>query len=96
MVKRLHFVCRDDLNVQETEAETFVSGFWKLSAKAAVTAEFLALHQSRSEPSYRQGRLIARNLVDHELRKRYVFKVASSPEPVEWEGEGAGEKGYGY
>ena len=95
-VKRIHFVCRDHLNVRDIEAGAFVSGYWKVSADVALSAEFLALHRSKNESSYRQGRIIARELVDYESGQRYVFTVQSSPEVLEWEGNGTGEKGYGY
>ena len=73
-VKRIHFVCRDDLNVRDIESGAFVSGYWKVGADVALSAEFLALHQSKNEPSYRQGRIIARDLVDYESGKRYVLQ----------------------
>ena len=95
-VKRLHFVCPNNLNVREIESGAFVSGYWKVSSDVALSAEFLALYQSKNEPSYRQGRIITRELVDYESGKRYVFTVQSSSEVFEWEGDGAGEKGYGY
>ena len=95
-VKRIHFVCRDDLNVRDIESGAFLSGYWKVGADVALSAEFLALHGSKKEPSYRQGRIITRELVDYESGQRYVFTVQSSPEVLEWEGNGTGEKGYGY
>lgn len=95
-VERLHFVCRDNLNVTEGAGGTFVSGYWKVSAKTAEEAEYLFLHQSRGQASYRQGKVIGAKRVDYGGAVRYVFTVKDSDGSADWEGNGTGEKGYGY
>lgn len=93
-VKRLHFICRDDLNVTVLENGDFVSGYWRVGADVALNAEFLALHATKDHSSYRQGAIVGRKL--HEDGQRYIFRVSPSDDSIDWEGEGAGEKGYGY
>ena len=73
------------------------SGFWKVSAKNAGTAVEIYLHQSKDKPSYRQGRIIQpATPQDYLGRPRFVFTFESFDTPGNWEGEGTGEKGYGY
>jgi hypothetical protein len=49
----MHFVCRNDLNVTDYGDGTFDTGFWKVSRAHCSMVEYVALHESRSTPSYR-------------------------------------------
>ena len=82
---RLHLVCADDLHVTERPDGTFSTGYWKLGADAALKAERLALHPSRTVESTRQGEIVERHLLDWEGGKRYLFVVAPAPDPVAWD-----------
>lgn len=92
----LHFVCRGGMNVRDLPDGTFETGVWVVADQHARTAEYVALHESKSERSYRQGRVLGFRAVDHEGRRRLVFRVAPDPKRLDWVGEGSGEKGYRY
>jgi hypothetical protein len=92
----LHFVCRGALNIRDLPDGTFESGVWVVADQHARTAEYVALHESRSMPSYRQGRILGYRLVVHEGRTRLIFHVQPGPKTLPWVGEGSGEKGYCY
>ena len=51
----MHFVCKDELNVLDHGDGTFDTGFWKVALTHCASVEYVALHQSRDRPSYRQG-----------------------------------------
>ncbi len=51
----IHLICRLDLNVEDFSNGHFKSGYWKISERHARTAQYLALHESKSQQSYRQG-----------------------------------------
>ena len=95
-VHDLHFVCVDDLHVTDRPDGQFSTGYWKISADAAQTAQTLALHPNREAMSTRQGEIVERHFLPFEGSKRYLFVVRPTPSPVSWKGEGSGEKGYGY
>ena len=83
-MERLHLVCVDDQNVTERPDGTFSTGYWKLGADAALSAQSIALHPSRTVESTRQGEIVERHLLDWEGGKRYLFVVAPAAEPVAW------------
>ena len=89
----IHLVCRKGLNVEDLGNGYFKSGHWKISESRARTAQYLALHESKNQPSYRQGRI--ENWEPSEERPgRIIFFVKATDEANEWMGNGAGEKGY--
>lgn len=92
----LHFVCRGALNVRDLPDGTFETGVWVVADQHARTAEYVALHESKSGRSYRQGRILSFRRVVHEGRRRLVFQVAPDPKRLAWTGNGTGEKGYRY
>ena len=51
----IHLVCRKGLNVEDFGNEYFKSGHWKISESSAKTAQYLALHESKNQSSYKQG-----------------------------------------
>ena len=89
----IHLVCRQRLRVEELGNGYFKSGHWKIAESRANTAQYLALHESKNQPSYKQG--IIENWERSEERPdRIIFYVKATDEPKEWVGGGAGEKGY--
>ena len=93
--KRLHLVCKDNLNVTERPTGIFVTGYWKLGADAALSVEFIYLHQTKDDVSYKQGKIVERYLVPFEGQQRYVFACEPTDiEPMAWKAPAAGEKGY--
>ncbi len=90
----LHFVCRDDRNVIDHGDGTFDTGFWYVSQRHADTAEYLALHDSRAQRSYRQGRVLDWWTTPYEGKTRIVFRVREDGVRREWCGGGTGERGY--
>lgn len=92
----MHFVCRNDLNVTDYGDGTFDTGFWKVSRAHCSMMEYVALHESRSTPSYRQGRVIRWKVVVRDEGPRIVFTVRQEGPPRQWVGRATGEKGYAW
>ena len=90
----MHFVCRDDLNVVDHGNGTFTTGVWRVSETAARSVERVALHTSKGERSYRQGRVLRREQVLYEGQPRWRFLVRAEEQRLPWSGGGTGEKGY--
>ncbi len=90
----MHFVCRGDRNVVDHGDGTFDTGVWRVSRKLCSGVEYVALHASRDERSYRQGRVLKWRTVIHEGQPRVVFTVRDDGRPRAWVGSGSGEKGY--
>ncbi len=89
----IHLVCRKDLSVKDLANRYFKSGNWKIAESTASTAQYIALHESKNQPSYRQG-MIESWERSEERPDRIIFFVKATDEPKEWMGNGAGEKGY--
>ena len=90
----MHFVCKRGLHVVDHADGTFTTKFWKVARKHAETVEYIALHENRSTPSYRQGRVISWSPVDHQGQTRVAFIVREEDGAMNWQGGGSGEKGY--
>ncbi|MBS1705183.1 MAG: hypothetical protein JST40_04870 [Armatimonadetes bacterium] len=93
-VNRIHFVCRNNLNVTELQNGEFESGFWKVSYDVANSVKEIYLHNSRSDISYRQGEILGFRLFEHDGSQRYIFRLRPLAEPRKWFGGGAQEKSY--
>ena len=102
-VVEFHFVCRNDENVQETGQGTFWSGNWWVDEDHARLAPrvgaVLALHEDKSQLSYRQGYIddwkqVISNEPGDKQQVRVCFLVRETEQPLAWAGEGSGEKGY--
>ncbi len=97
MIKRkvveIHLICREGLNVVDLGNEHFRSGYWKISERHAKTALYICLHESKNKTSYRQG-LIENWERSEERPERIIFYAKAMNNPMEWVGNGAGEKGY--
>jgi hypothetical protein len=104
VVTGYHFVCQSDRGVELNTDGTFWSGSWVVAEENVRTSlkygAYVALHNSKSEPSYRQG-----DLVDYRKGSRGMvaksedgieFRVRPTPIPYTWVGAGAGEKGYAW
>lgn len=92
-VAGIHLVCRKDLDVEDLGNGYFKSGHWKISEHRARTAQYLALHESKNQQSYKQGTI--ENWERSEERPdRIIFYVKATDQPKEWIGGGTGEKGY--
>src|SRR5690349_11889901 len=92
----MHFVCRADLNVTDHGDGTFDTGFWKVARKHCPSVEYVALHESKLEPSYRHGRVIDWQVVENGGLPRVVFTVRQDGPPLQWVGGGSGEKGFAW
>jgi hypothetical protein len=97
-----HFVCQSDRGVELNGDGTFWSGSWVVSEQNVQNSlkygSYLALHSSKSEPSYRQGKIIDYRKTTRSMVSKnedgIEFKVQPETEPYTWVGSGAGEKGY--
>jgi len=105
-----HFVCARGRGVTDIGEGRFWSGSWVVAEANARNSTqrsaYLALHESKAEPSYRQGKIVdyrrsPRDMVsDNETgdapktEEGIEFLVEETSKPYEWVGDGAGEKGY--
>ncbi|WP_246668962.1 hypothetical protein [Ancylobacter sp. TS-1] len=102
VVSEFHFVCEGDRGVSSDGDGFFWTGSWIVSEdeviKSIQAGGRLALHSSRSEMSYRQGKILDyRKTVPDMVKKRNVgieFLVAADDVALAWFGDGTGEKGY--
>lgn len=97
-----HFVCSGDRGVIDNRDGTFWTGSWVVACKNVDESlrfgAYLALHETKDQPSYRHG-----DILEYRLRERDMidkdnvgveFKVKASGNPRLWAGGGSGEKGY--
>jgi len=101
-VSEYHFVCAKDRGVASDTAGRFWSGSWVVAEtnvqRSIEYGAHLALHETKAEPSYRQGRIVEyrrapRDMIDKE-NDGIEFLVEETAEQLKWSGAGAGEKGY--
>jgi hypothetical protein len=108
VVTGYHFVCQRDRGVTPAADGQFWSGSWVV-AEGNVRASlrygaYLALHEAKSDSSYRQGQLpdyrrSPRDMLTPtdeggKVEEGIEFLVRETSEPYVWVGAGAGEKGY--
>jgi hypothetical protein len=109
-VSEFHFVCPNELGVTRQADGLVRSGTWVVAEANAELAlrngSIVALHSSKTEPSYLQGvikawekrprepRYAEDQLVKTEFGIDFLFKPNDLALP--WVGEGAGEKGYAW
>jgi hypothetical protein len=89
----IHLICKNGLNVEELGDGRFKTGNWKVAENRAKTAHYLALHDQKNLPSYKQG-LIEKYEHSDIHPDRIIFYVKKSDKPLQWVGKGTGEKGY--
>ena len=102
-----HFVCPNRQGVLSNDDGTLWSGTWvvdQVHAKRAPTVNaYIALHASKTLPSYLQGRLTgwrkssrASFDFDSKIEEGIDFLFVPTHEAYRWVGSGAGEKGYAW
>jgi hypothetical protein len=105
-----HFVCGRDRGVTQIDNGRFWSGSWvvaEINVKNSLKyGAYLALHESKSETSYRQGQILdyrrsPRGMLhsdklggEAKTDEGIEFLVEETNEPYVWVGESTGEKGY--
>jgi hypothetical protein len=101
-VAEYHFVCAKDRGVLSNGPGKFWSGSWVVAEanvrKSIEYGALLALHESKAERSYRQGRILeyrrsSREMVDKD-NEGIEFLIEEAAASLAWEGAGSGEKGY--
>ena len=90
--KAIHLVCRERKNVRDESSVAFSTGFWYLARKHLQPGLLVALHERKADPSYLQGHLDSFT----PEKARVVLHVNKTSDPVSWQGNGSGEKGYAY
>ncbi|MDH4992037.1 hypothetical protein QEZ48_14545 [Aquamicrobium lusatiense] len=102
VVSEYHFVCAKDRGVIGAGPGKFWSGAWVVAEtnvkKSIEYGAYLALHETKAETSYRQGKILdyrrgVRDMVDKQ-NEGIEFLIEETSHPLEWQGGGSGEKGY--
>jgi hypothetical protein len=103
-----HFVCKGARGVVDDEHGRFRTGSWVVAVsnveRSLKFGAYVALHESRLERSYRQGKLVGYRLAPRDMlsdedgevqtKEGIEFLVEETAQPYSWVGEAAGEKGY--
>jgi hypothetical protein len=105
-----HFVCARDRGVRPAEPSRFWTGSWVVAENNALHSvkydAYLALRGSKSDLSYRQGKILdyrrsPRDMLPNDApgaesrrEEGIEFLVQETNEPYAWVGSGSGEKGY--
>jgi hypothetical protein len=102
-----HFVCDGEKGITRNSDGTIWSGTWVVDKRhaehGAKIGSYVALHRTKAEPSYLQGRL--KGWREAVREKRYGdedaktafgvdFLIELTQHSYEWVGDGTGEKGY--
>ncbi len=95
-----HFVCAKDKDVV-LDGKHFRTGIWAVAEKHVIVGirlgAYVALHEARSKPSYRQGKIVGFEKKARPTKKipnGIEFLVEPFDQPLEWVGDGTGEKGF--
>lgn len=98
-----HFVCPRELGVSRSGDGTFSTGIWVVATavaeRALAVGAYVALHENRSEHSYRQGTIKGWRPLERVGKANpngIEFSVEPTNAPMPWRGLGSGEKGYFY
>jgi hypothetical protein len=105
-----HFVCPQETGVTHNSDSTVWTGTWVVDARhaerGARIGAYVALHTTKSEPSYLQGTIKdwrrsprERQYADGQPAKTPFgidFLLELTASPYDWQGDGSGEKGYAY
>ncbi len=107
VVTGYHVVCADDRGVTQLDNGRFRSGSWVIAEenvrRSLEYGAYLALHQTKADLSYRQGRILdyartPRVMVESETGAKteegIEFLVQATEEPYAWVGTATGERGY--
>jgi hypothetical protein len=109
-VSEFHFVCPNESEVKRDPDGSIRTGTWVVAAANAETAvkygSLVALHITKAEPSYLQGRVKAwakqarepRNADDELVKTEFGIEFLLEPThtPLPWKGDSSGEKGYAW
>lgn len=101
-VLEFHFVCSNDQGVTINVDDTFWTTAWLVSEDVVRRSMShhprVALHETRKEMSYRQGRVIEyrRNdiVAGGAAKRRIDFLVQPENAPMKWAGGGTGDKSF--
>lgn len=99
-----HFVCKNSKGVIDNNNGTFWTGSWVVARKNVDESirygAYVALHESKDKPSYRQGQILEYRLRERDMVDRdnigIEFKIAEDDKPRLWVGDGSAEKGYNW
>jgi hypothetical protein len=102
VVTGYHFVCSKGRGVHEDNDGQFRSGSWVVAEANVIESlrygAYLALHENKNEPSYRQGQIVGYKQIPRDMIDKdnvgVEFAVRETGNPYQWVGAGAGEKGY--
>ena len=96
-----HFVCQNDYEVKFLPDGSFWSGVWAVDQEhcdpAIAMNGYVALHESKSQPSYRQGLIVNWKLEPRTKGAKQLgvsFHLTPLTDALDWFGSGSGEKGY--
>lgn len=90
---RIHFICREGLNLKPIRFPEFESGYWDITSDDASTliGGMIYLHETKATPSYFGGTVKNYRIeeIDQAHSKRIVFTVLSQKagKCVPWEGD---------
>lgn len=99
VVSGFHFVCERDHGVIDLGDGRFWSGSWVIPEanvdQSLSAGAYLALHVSKTQPSYRQGKIVGYRKAsdDSENPDAVEFLVNAAPKSRAWVGAGSGENG---
>lgn len=85
----IHIVCRDDEGITLLSDGRFESRTWAISDPNTKAIDYIALHQQRGAPSYRQGRVIGIRQ-DTTRPERFVFVCEPELARLPWPGSARG------
>lgn len=97
-----HFICKSDTGVEDLGNGQFWTRTWAvardLALKSVEYGAYVALHENKSSPSYRQGKLIRIEVGSRgqsaKIEEGVDFLVESAEGPKLWVGNATGERGY--
>lgn len=100
VVSGYHFVCDKDFGVIDLGDGRFWTGSWVVTEanldQSLSAGAYLALHESKTRPSYRQGKIVGyrRASEGSENAEAVEFLVEAAPKSRIWVGAGSGDTGY--
>ena len=100
LLKEVHYICHDSYRVEDQGDNMFITCCWIMNPKHVRQGIVFALHESKAERSYRQGRVLKLIATKEErkpsgrLQRRVKLLVKETSAPLPWVGNGYGEKGF--
>lgn len=98
VVSGYHFVCDKDFGVIDLGDGRFWTGSWVVTEanldQSLSAGAYLALHQSKTQPSYRQGKIVGYRRASGDGDDAVEFLVDAAPKSRAWIGAGSGDTGY--